>query len=181
MCGISGVSLDTWTQAIIPFAGGIIAALAGAWGTIWLQRHTEKRKGRNDVRFRVYMKLIELKGPLFWMLSAEVKGLRSDPKFEYEAEMMTWRIADELRQADDLEQMENVLRVLFSKRFRSVKERYEVLESVLNQLSKACNPRYCDSVRKINDENMQHYAREFQEDASRDRGRPDKAAQSDTV
>jgi hypothetical protein len=169
------VGMVDWLNLVTGFLGGVLVTLFGACVTAWFHRRAERIRNRDDVRFRVYMKLIELKGPLFWMLSAELKGLPPKPKFEYEAEMMAWKIADELRQADDLENLDAILWVLFFKGFDSVKARYEALEGVLNQLAKTCNPRYRDSIRKINEENMRCYKREFEDEMARGRHRPDNA------
>jgi len=146
--------MHEWVSISAGFFGGILTALAGTWFAAWLRHRAHRARTTEDVRFWAYMKLIELKNPLFWMLSAQVRGRKPDPKFEYQAEMMSWRIADELRKADDLPEMESILRVLFSRHFASAKDRYEALSQAIEDLGKVCNPRYRQIMKRINEANM---------------------------
>jgi len=132
---------------------GVLAAFAGAWAAIWLQRHSEKKKELERRRFTIYMLLLELKSLLFWSVSWELNKKKPDPNVLNRRFDLCMRIADEVRKADSLPEVKEILRVLFSVSYQTEQKRNAQLQEILDKMGHAVNPRYQSIIREIDEEN----------------------------
>ncbi len=140
-----------WYDLISGVLGGIVGALA----TVLYQKHQDTKKALEERRFKIYMMLMELNGHHFWISSAEMRGETAPPEVLQKFNGMRWRIADELRQADDLPQLEAILNAMFSLDFEAERERSEALTKVIDQLGGKANPRYQKAIQAIDERSQQ--------------------------
>ncbi len=164
---VAGAGGWDWPNLLTGFLSGLLLALVGAWAESRWQRQVDRNRQAEAIRFRIYMKMMGLQNPLLWMSCSETHNETINPKHLLEAERMSWMIADELRSVDDLPQMEEILRVLFSKQYRSAKDRHDALRQVLDNLGRVCNPNYRRVMTAISLENLRHMDREMQERMTR--------------
>jgi hypothetical protein len=61
------------------------------------------------------MLLMQLSGQYFWVASHELRGQPAPPEIAARVRELAWRVADKLREADDVEHLESILTVLMSK------------------------------------------------------------------
>ncbi len=147
---------------------GAFGAIVGAWAAIFFQRRHDQKKALEQARFNVYMMLLDLWQRHFRITSAEVHGEQASDQVRLEFDRQRWRIADELRKADDLEEGEPLLRAMFSLAFKSEKDRADALDKVIKQLSERVNPRYGRVIREISEENQKLMATDFEKYRRRD-------------
>jgi hypothetical protein len=141
---------------IDPFLGfltGIGVSLIGAVVAHTLTKHRERRRLVEELRFQIYMKLMDLHGSYFWFTVAELhkEAVRSETLKR--CHDLAWQIADLLRSADEIDSLEEILEVTHSAKFGSAEERYEAMGKVLDHLGARINPRYSKKIREISKEN----------------------------
>ncbi|HWK88553.1 MAG TPA: hypothetical protein VNP72_01110 [Longimicrobium sp.] len=92
------------------------------------------------------------------MTTAELHNDELRPERTLQIRSLAWQIADQLRAADAVEVVPELLRVLQSTGFATAAERYEAMSALIDRLGNAVNPRYAATVRKISNENLEHMA-----------------------
>jgi hypothetical protein len=101
------------------------------------------------------MLLLELHGFYFWITSAELRGEVPPDSVPVRARQIAMQIADKLREADDVEHLEEILTVLMAEdAFETANKRSEALDAVIDKLGNKVNPHYAEVVRRISDENV---------------------------
>ena len=144
-----------WLNIVLSFTSGVGVALFGAIVATIFQRRLERRRKVESERFQVYMKLMELHGLYFWVSSAEVRGQPTLPEIGPKIRDLAWQIADRLRAADQIKDLDCILEVLFSTHYSTARERYHAIDNLLQDLGTTVNPRYAAAIRKISEENVQ--------------------------
>jgi hypothetical protein len=144
---LKGVSALDWSNII----SGIVGGIAGALATVLYQKHQESKKALEEQRFRIYMMILELNGLHFWIASAEVHGELASPEIRQKFNSMRWRIADELRRADDLPELEAILNVIMSLDYKTEQERAKAFEQIIDQLGGKANPRYQRAIQQVSE------------------------------
>src|SRR5690349_11795453 len=123
---------------VVNLLGGIVIGLLTAWVGGWAQatflRRNERKRSLEEQRFKIYMLLLEAKSWHFWLCSSEINQQPFQPKPVTRFEEMRWRIADELRKADDLPELPRILRVLFSTEFATEWDRSRAIDQVIDLL-----------------------------------------------
>ena len=109
------------------------------------------------------MMLLELKSAHFWVLSNEMRGEDSNPGNVQNTWRLKWQIADELRKADEMPELKDILRVMFSMEYQTERERSERLEQIIDQLGQQVNPRYSEAIRQIDNKTMALMTEDFEE------------------
>jgi hypothetical protein len=101
------------------------------------------------------MLLLELNGYYFWVVSNEIRGEPPPPGIAARVSELAMRIADKLREADDIQHLEEVLTVLMSEdAYKTANQRAKALSSVIDRIGDTVNPRYAKQVREISDKNV---------------------------
>jgi hypothetical protein len=99
--------------------------------------------------------LLDLDGRYFWIVASESRGEPPPPQIAAKARVLAWRIADKLREADDMQYMEETLTVLMSEdAYKSAQDRARALAVVIEKIGSTVNPRYAKTIRKISDDNV---------------------------
>lgn len=141
----------------------VVGAFLGAGAKELFQHWSEYRKKDEDVRFKIYMMLLDLNSRHFSIASADMHGTIADPSTRLEFHKQCWRIADELRKYDGLPETEEILRVLFGLNFENEIHRSRMLGDLIDRLGSKVNPRYAKFIKKISLENQRLMAENREE------------------
>jgi len=139
---------------ILAFLSGVGVALVGALIAHVLTRQRERRRIVDERRFEIYMKLMDLYGTYFWFTTAELHRKRVPDDIRRKCRDLSWQIADLLRAADDVEDLEDVLDVLMGPGFPTATERYNAMSTLIDRIGSRVNPRYAKKIREISDANI---------------------------
>lgn len=142
-------------NTIIGFASGIGVSIIAAFVSYLLQKHGERRRLRDQATLQVYMLLLELHGQYFWIMSHELRGEPPPPGIAAKVCELAIRIADKLREAGDVQHLEDILTVLMSEdAHKTARDRFNALDAVIDKVGDTVNPRYSKLIRSISDKNV---------------------------
>jgi len=137
------------------FASGVGVSAIAAWVSYLLQNRRDRRRRREQAAIEVYMLLLELNGRYFWVASKELHDEPAPAEIVAKVHDLAWRIADKLREADDVEHLEEILTVLMSEdAYKTANERAKALSAVIDKVGDTVNPRYAKLIRTISDNNV---------------------------
>ncbi|OFW08578.1 MAG: hypothetical protein A3H96_12190 [Acidobacteria bacterium RIFCSPLOWO2_02_FULL_67_36] len=142
-------------NSLLGFLGGIAVSLLGAIVANVLTRRRERRRAVEERRFAIYMKLMELHGQYWWFTVAEFHGEAVPEEVRTRSHALSWEIADLLRSADEVDDLPEVLDVIFGLDFATSTQRYDAIDRVLDHLGKQVNPRYARKMREISQAHVQ--------------------------
>ena len=145
--------------SVIGFASGIGVSIIGAlWGST-IQKWRDRQRRREQAAFEIFMLLLELNGQYFWIASSELRGEPAPTDAQAKAKTLAWRIADKLREIDDVEHLEEILTVLMKEdAFKTAHERALALDALIDKLGVTVNPRYAQTIRRISECNVRGLA-----------------------
>jgi hypothetical protein len=139
---------------LLAFFSGIGVSLISAVVAHILTRRRERRRLVEELRFKIYMKLMDLHGSYFWFTVAELHKEVVPVETRNRCRDLAWQIADILRFADEVDSLEEILETTHSPKFASAEARYEAMGRVLDYLGTKINPRYSKKIREISKENI---------------------------
>jgi uncharacterized membrane protein YccC len=144
-----------WLAPTIGFASGVGVSAIATWISSLLQNRNDRRRRREQAAFQVYMLLLDLNSRYFWVASKEMHGEPAPPQIAAEAYDLAWRIADKLREADDVEHLEEILTVLMSEdAYKTASDRAKALRVLIDKMGYAVNPRYAKLIESISTNNV---------------------------
>lgn len=139
---------------ILAFLSGVLVTLVGALVAHVLTRRRERQRIVEERRFQIYMKLMELHGTYFWFTTAEVHKKPVSDEIRLKCRDLSWQIADMLRTADEVEDLEDILDVLMGPGFPTAVARYDAMSKLIDRLGDRVNPRYAKKIREISAANL---------------------------
>jgi hypothetical protein len=87
-------------------------------------------------------------------VSHELRGQLAPPEIAVKVREL-WRVADKLREADDVEPLEGILTVLLSEdAYKTANDRANALDAVIHKICEMINPRYAKAIRDISKRNV---------------------------
>jgi hypothetical protein len=139
---------------VLSFASGVGVSIVGAVFATYFQKRREQRDRIEGARFEVYMALLDLHGLYFFITADEVH--KTEPRLELleRIRRQAWRIADRLRSTDEMDELEDVIDVLFSAEFSSASDRYDATTRLIDGMASRVNPRYVRRVRKLGEASL---------------------------
>lgn len=141
---------DGW----LGFLGGVFATLVGALLASLIQRHTERKKRKEQAHLDAYFLLVDIKNWYFWVTTAELHGEEPRPEVLDTCRKLAYQLNDKLRSFDEVEDMEEVLAVLFSESIPTARERATRLDKLLDRYGRLLHPRYAKTILRISNENI---------------------------
>jgi hypothetical protein len=141
-------------DSVLAFLSGIGVSLVAALVAHLLTRTRENLSRIREKRFRIYMKLLELRGTYIWVTFAELHREHPNEDTRRRCHSLAWQIADMLRESDDVEYLEDILEILLASGFPTAKARYDAMGQLLGILGKRVNPKYMKKVSKINSDSV---------------------------
>lgn len=141
---------DGW----LGFFGGMLAALIGGLIASIVQRVNDRRKEKAAARLSAYFLLLELSQQYFWVASSELNDRDPSEEMLAACRKTAWQLADKLRSFDDVEQLEEILTILFSSSIPTANDRARRLDSLLESYGHLVNPAYSEAIKKISAENL---------------------------
>lgn len=143
---------------IVSFASGVGVSIFAAFVSYQVSRRNDRRQRRERAAFEVYMLLMDLDSHYFWVASKEIHGEPAPPETITKVRELTWRIADKLREADDVQHLGEVLTVLMSEdAYKTANARADALRTVLDRIGDTVNPRYAKLIRRISEDNVRAF------------------------
>jgi len=139
----------SWMNLFSALLGALIGAVATGFIQLWIAR----RRAAEKAQFELYMMLLELKGIHFWIVSSEIHGERGPTEIIVRFSQLRWRIADKLREINNMPEAEEILTTMFSLRFETEQQRSQALTRVIDHLGERINPRYVQIMKRISEEN----------------------------
>jgi len=139
---------------ILAFFSGVGVALVGSLVAHMLTRRREQQRIVEERRFLIYMKLIDLYGSYFWFTTAEVHRKPVSDEIRLKCRELSWQIADMLRSADEVDELEDILDVLMGPGFPTAVACYDAMSKLLDRLGRRLNPRYTKKIREISAANL---------------------------
>ena len=131
-----------------------MSAVAASIGSL-LQKRRDRQRRREHAAFEVFMLLLDLNGHYFWIASKELHGEPPPPEIAAKVHGLAWRIADRLREADDIQHLDEILTVLMSEdAYRTAYDRARALEAVIDRIANTVNPRYAKLIRRVSENNL---------------------------
>lgn len=144
-----------FVATLIGFASGVGVSTITATIGSQIQKRRERQRRREQAAFEVFMLLLDLNSRYFWVASNEMHGEPPPPEIVAEVRKLAFRIADKLREADDVEHLKEMLTVLMSEdAYKTANERAKALDAVIEQVSKTVNPRYAKVIQEISEKNV---------------------------
>jgi hypothetical protein len=134
---------------LLGFLGGVGVTLAGALFASIAQRANERLRRKERARFEIYMQLLNINSVYFWVTSAEVRGESCDPEIWRRLRSESWQIADKLREADEVEYLDETLNILLADTFDSACDRAKALDELIGKLGRLVNPKYGKAIQKV--------------------------------
>ena len=143
-----------WTELLSGIIGAILGAFVGGWAAVHFQRKGDKKRQNQERQFELYKLLLDLDSKHFWIANAsEARPVRVEVLEEYDR--LSWRVADKLREADEMPEAEDILRLVFSYKIESEQARSELLSRILTSIGGRVNSRYQSIMSQIGQENSQ--------------------------
>ena len=147
--------MNQWLGPLLGFASGVGISVVAAVVSSLLQKREERRRRRDQAAFEIYMLLLELDGQYFWIASGDLHGKQPDPEIAARVRGLAWRIADKLREADDVPHLEELLTVLMSiDAYKTAADRAQALTAAAEKLGETVNPRYKRVIRRVSETNL---------------------------
>jgi hypothetical protein len=144
-----------WLVPAIGFASGVGVSAIAAWVSSVLQHRNDLRRRREQAAFEVYMLLLDLNGRYFWVASKEMHGEPTPPEIAAKVHDLAWRTADKLREADDVQHLEEILTVLMSEdAYKTANDRAKALNGLIDKMGRTVNPRYAKLIEGISTKNV---------------------------
>lgn len=137
---------DGW----LGFLGGVFATLVGAL----LASLSQRKKRKDQAQLEAYFLLVDLKNWYFWVTTAELHGEDPRPEVLDTCRKLAYQLNDKLRSFDEVEDMEEVLAVLFSESIPTARERATRLDKLLDRYGSLLHRRYAKTILRISHENM---------------------------
>lgn len=141
-------------EGIFGFFGGIFVSMMTVIVAERMTRNRERDAKKEERRFAIYMKMMDLHSQYFWISSAEVRGEAAPQEMMTKCWHSAWQIADMLRAADDVEFLEDILDVILGPGFKSAAERHDAMGALIDDLGVFVNPRYAARIKDISRENL---------------------------
>ena len=141
-------------SSLLAFFSGVGVSLVGVLVAHILTRERDRRRVVEERRFEIYMKLMDLHGMYFRFTTAEFHREAISDEVRRKCRDLSWRIADILRAADEVEYLEDILDVLMGPGFQTARERYDAMSKLLDRLGSRVNPRYAKKIREISEANL---------------------------
>ncbi len=142
-----------WLNEITAFFSGVAISLFGAIVANIIQKRNNAERIKKETRFEVYMKLMEIYG-LYWEIyMAELHKEEYKMETKHKLWSLSWQIADKVREYDKIEYIEDIMSVLFNKNFKTAKDRYYEIKSILDKLGHKINPKYNKLLNEISEQN----------------------------
>jgi hypothetical protein len=141
-------------DALIGFISGVGVSLTGALVANLLTRIREHHKFIEDKQFKIYMMLMELYGSYFGFTTAEFHHETVSIDIRNRCRSLAWQIADILREAAEVEFLDEILDVLFGPSFTTATERYTAMGQILDKIGLCVNPRYSHKIQEISKRNL---------------------------
>ena len=154
--------MDAWIGIVGVIVGGGITILAVVIAYV-LQSRRERKETEDEIIFIIYMMLLELVGHHFWIVSDETLGQKSSERVLSSYHRTCWRIADEIRKVDKLQEAEDILRVMFSLAYDTESKRSDDFGKILDSIGQQVNPNYARIIKEISEENQIMLASDFEE------------------
>jgi hypothetical protein len=136
----------------VGFASGV--TLVGALATSLTQSARERQRRLRQARTDIYHRLMMLRTMWWSMVLGEGHKEQVSRQVRREIHDTAWRLADALRLADDMDDLESIVAVLFSESFDTAYDRYKAMDHIVNHLGQRVNPKYLEAVEKVSSENM---------------------------
>lgn len=136
-------------ELVVGFLSGALVGVIGSAATVYFSRISERNKDLEERRHRIYMMLLDANQRHFWISSFDYRGEEIPVDVRAQFQESRYKIADELRGADDLRQLPDIIDALFSLRFRTETDRAERISQVIDDLAKDVNPRFVAAARKL--------------------------------
>jgi hypothetical protein len=145
---------ETVSDGWLGFFGGILATLVGALVASIIQRRNEVEKRKEQAHLDAYFLLVDLKNWYFWVTTAELHG--EEPKAEVldTCRKLAYQLNDKIRSFDEVEQVEEVLTVLFSESIPTAHARATRLDGLVDRYGQLLHPRYAKTILRISHENI---------------------------
>lgn len=151
------VPVDLVGTAIVFASGVSVSGIAAAIGS-QLQKRRERQRRREQAAFEVFMLLLDLNSRYFWITSNEIHGEPPPPEIAIEVHRLAFRIADKLREADDIQHLKEILRVLMDEdAYATAVDRAAALDAVIKDIGDTVNPRYAKAIRDISASNIRGF------------------------
>lgn len=144
---------DAW----LGFLGGILTTLVGALIASVAQRTHESRKRRAEAHVDAYFHLIELSNWYFWVTTAELHGESPNPEVLRHCRALALKLNDKIRTFDNVEEVEEILTILFSESIGTARERANRLRALLDRYGRTVSPRHLKIVKRISEQNLLRY------------------------
>ena len=141
---------DAW----LGFFGGVLTTLVGGLIASVVQRQNEAIKQKAEVRLDVYFRLLYLNQQYFWIAAAELRGEKAPTEVVVKCREISWKLADKLRTCDKVEQLDEILTILFSNSITSANERARQLDKLLESYGRLVDPSYARTIKRISEENV---------------------------
>ena len=139
-------------------AGGIIGAAAVVLFTRWSDRSRDLARRR----FRIYMALLDWQAEHFWVTSHEIQNKEIPLDLRHRLDIARYKISDELRGADDLGEMSQIVKVLFSRGYAKEVDRANAIRALTDRLAMKVNPRFVTAAKAIEAESMAMIQRDME-------------------
>lgn len=136
------------------FFGGILATLVGALIASVMQRNNETKQRKEQAQLDAYSHLIDLKNWYFWVTTAELHGEDPKPEVLANCRKLSLQLNDKLRAFDRIDQLDEILAVLFSESIPTANERARRLDALIDEYGKLINPKYSNIISRISRENI---------------------------
>lgn len=141
--------------SIVAFASGVGVSIFAAVVSHQLQKRKDRQQRREQAAFQVYMLLLDLNSHYFWIASNELHGEPPPPEIAAKVRDHAWRIADKLRETDNVQHLEEILTVLMSEdAYKTANDRANALNAVIDRIGNTVNPRYAKVIQGISDNNV---------------------------
>jgi hypothetical protein len=147
----------------VGFASGALVGVIGSAAAVYFAHRVESGKDLAERRHRIYMLLLELYHKHFWISTNDMHGTQIKREFKQEFQELKFKIMDELRGADRLKQLPNIVDVVLSLRFNTETDRAVRLRGVIDDLAKDVNPRFIAATKKNDQELMKLMGADTQE------------------
>lgn len=130
---------------------GVVISLIALLGTTWVTAAREKKKEIARQRQALYFALMDVHGLYFWVVSAEANGQKVKPEIGNRIWERSWKLADLLRESDDVPEVGDLLDLVHSGSYSSAAERYQAMGKMLSELGKKVNPNYLKRLGRVSD------------------------------
>lgn len=137
----------------------ICVAIVSAYFTVKVKEYSERKKTDKELRFDLYMRLMDLNTHYGFLAGYEIRGQECPHKMEEKVALDRFHVSDLARKIDASD-LKEILQILFLEKY-TYRERYHETTRIIDTFGYELAPKFKKIMRDITKENEEYLLSRF--------------------